>query len=128
MTAILAFDLGTTALKCALHDLDGEILAQASEEYQLITPQPDAVEMDVETYWQAFKNTVARVLKESKISPSDIKALGVSAQGEPLRPMQNRLSWALKTSGHVLRIIHEHTSAPVGFDDAKAILRRESGP
>jgi ketosteroid isomerase-like protein len=53
---------------------------------------------------------------------------GVSAQGEPLRAMQNRLSWALKTSGHVLRIIHEHTSAPVGFDDAKAILRRESGP
>lgn len=53
---------------------------------------------------------------------------GVSAQGEPLRAMQNRLSWALKTSGHVLRIIHEHTSAPVAFDDAKAILRRESGP
>ena len=51
---------------------------------------------------------------------------GVSAQGEPLRAMQNRLSWALKTSGHVLRVIHEHTSAPVGFDDAKAILRRES--
>jgi ketosteroid isomerase-like protein len=51
---------------------------------------------------------------------------GVSAQGEPLRAMLNRLSWALKTSGHVLRIIHEHTSAPVGFDDAKAILRRES--
>lgn len=51
---------------------------------------------------------------------------GVSAQGEPLRAMQNRLSWALKTSGHVLRVIHEHTSAPVGFDDAKAILRHES--
>jgi ketosteroid isomerase-like protein len=48
-----------------------------------------------------------------------------SAQGEPLRSMQNRLSWALKTSGHVLRIVHEHTSAPVGFDDAKAMLERE---
>jgi ketosteroid isomerase-like protein len=49
---------------------------------------------------------------------------GLSAQGEPLRAMQNRLSWVLKTSGHVLRIIHEHTSAPVGFDDMKAILQR----
>jgi len=49
---------------------------------------------------------------------------GLSAQGEPLRAMQNRLSWALKTSGHVLRIIHEHTSAPVGFEDMKAILQR----
>ena len=50
---------------------------------------------------------------------------GHSAQGEQLRAMQNRLTWALKTSGHVLRIIHEHTSAPVGFEDAKAILLRE---
>ena len=52
---------------------------------------------------------------------------GLSAQGEQLRAMQNRLSWALKTSGHVLRIIHEHTSAPVGFEDMKAILQRAKG-
>jgi ketosteroid isomerase-like protein len=52
---------------------------------------------------------------------------GQSAQGEPLRSMQNRLTWVLKTSGHVLRIVHEHTSAPVGFDDAKAILQRPNG-
>lgn len=50
---------------------------------------------------------------------------GVSADGEELRAMQNRLTWALKTSGHVLRIIHEHTSAPVGFEDMKAILQRK---
>lgn len=50
---------------------------------------------------------------------------GFSAEGQQLRCMQNRLSWALKTSGHVLRIIHEHTSAPVGFNDAKAIFLRE---
>ncbi len=49
---------------------------------------------------------------------------GLSAQGEPLRSMQSRLSWVLRTSGHVLRIVHEHTSAPVGFEDMKAILQR----
>jgi ketosteroid isomerase-like protein len=49
---------------------------------------------------------------------------GLSAEGEPLGAMQNRLTWVLKTSGHVLRIVHEHTSAPVGFEDAKAILTR----
>jgi hypothetical protein len=50
---------------------------------------------------------------------------GVSAQGEQLRAMQNRVTWVLRTTGHVLRIVHEHTSAPIGFDDSKAILRRE---
>lgn len=47
-----------------------------------------------------------------------------SAQGETLNSMQNRLTWVLRTSGHVPRIIHEHTSAPIGFEDQKAILQR----
>ena len=52
---------------------------------------------------------------------------GVSAQGEPLRAMQNRLTWTLRMSGHVLRVVHEHTSAPIGFDDQKAILLKGAG-
>jgi len=47
-----------------------------------------------------------------------------SAQGEQLRSMQNRITWVLRETGHVLRIVHEHTSAPIGFDDFKAILTR----
>ena len=49
----------------------------------------------------------------------------VSADGKPLRTMHHRLSWALRTSGHVLRIVHEHSSAPIGFEDHKAILQRK---
>ena len=100
MPYILAFDLGTTALKCALHGLDGTVLAKASEEYQLITPTADSVEMDVETYWQAFKSAVASVLHKSKVNPNEIKALGVSAQGETLifvdqqgTPLRRAIVW-----------------------------------
>ena len=50
---------------------------------------------------------------------------GQSADGQPLRAMQNRMSWVLRTVGHVPRIVHEHTSAPLGFDDQKAILQRD---
>ena len=100
MPSLLAFDLGTTALKCALHDLNGRVIAKASEEYQLITPDADSVEVEVETYWQAFKSTVARVLKESGARPDDIAAMGVSAQGETLivvdregRPLRRAIVW-----------------------------------
>src|SRR3990172_4638685 len=100
MPSILAFDLGTTALKCALHDLNGNVIAKASEEYQLITPDADSVEMDVETYWQAFKSTVAKVLKESGVNPAEIKALGISAQGETIilvdkdgKPLRRAIVW-----------------------------------
>ena len=50
----------------------------------------------------------------------------ISAQGEELRSMQNRMTWVLKTRGHVLRVVHEHTSVPIGFDDTKAIFQREA--
>ncbi len=50
----------------------------------------------------------------------------VGPDGKDLRSLQNRISWVLKTSGHVLRVIHEHTSAPVGFEDHKAIFLRET--
>lgn len=100
MDAILAGDLGTTALKCALHDLQGNVLAKATEEYQLITPDALSVEMEVETYWQAFKTTVAKVLQQSQINPTQIKALGISAQGETLivvdhagRPLRPAIVW-----------------------------------
>lgn len=53
---------------------------------------------------------------------------GISPQGQEIRAMQNRISWVLRIRGHALRIVHEHTSAPVGFEDAKAILKREEKP
>lgn len=100
METILAFDLGTTALKCALHDLRGNVLSKTSVEYELITPDADSVEMDVETYWQAFKSALGSVLKNSGAEPATIKALGVSAQGETLilvdkegRPLRRAIVW-----------------------------------
>jgi xylulokinase len=81
---ILSVDLGTTALKTALLDNGGRVLARATNEYALETPDALSVEVDVETYWQAFKSGVASVLAESKADPAGIRALGLSAQGETL--------------------------------------------
>jgi ketosteroid isomerase-like protein len=60
------------------------------------------------------------------ITSAIVTYAGLSAQGEAVRSLQNRITWGLRTTGHVLRIVHEHTSAPVGFDDMKAILQRPS--
>ena len=77
----------------------------------------------VKVTFDAVKTSEAR---ESAVVSAVVTYAGVSAQGEELRSMQNRLTWALRVSGHVLRITHEHTSAPIGFEDQKAILRRPS--
>jgi ketosteroid isomerase-like protein len=73
-----------------------------------------------------FDDVQASVGRESAVVSAIVTYAGLSAQGEPLRAMQNRLTWSLRTIGHVLRIVHEHTSAPIGFSDSKAILQRGS--
>ena len=93
----------------------------------------DAWQQAVEAWFTSLGN------ERVKVSFDDVQSSGgpelamvsayvtyadLSAQGEPLRSMQNRITWALRTSGHVLRIVHEHTSVPIGFEDSKAILQR----
>lgn len=48
----------------------------------------------------------------------------LSAGGEPLRAMQNRLTWALRQRAGAWAVVHEHTSAPIDFATTRAVLRR----
>ena len=77
-----------------------------------------------ETVKVTFDDVQISAGKELAIVSAIARYASVSAQGEQLRAMENRLSWGLRLTGHVFRIIHEHTSAPVGFDDMKAIAHR----
>lgn len=72
-----------------------------------------------------FQDVQTSGTADCAIATAMVTYAGQSSDGKQLREMQNRMTWGLKTSGHVLRIIHEHTSAPIGFDDMKAILVRE---
>ena len=100
MKYIIAVDLGTTAIKVIIFQVDGQVIASSTQEYQLLTPNELAVELKVETYWQAFKKGVVEVLEKSKINPTQIKSLGISAQGETLilvdkegKPLTNAVVW-----------------------------------
>jgi ketosteroid isomerase-like protein len=53
-----------------------------------------------------------------------VKYTAVSSTGIAVRSMQNRLTWNLRDD-RGWKIGHEHTSAPIGLSDLKAILRRE---
>jgi uncharacterized protein (TIGR02246 family) len=49
---------------------------------------------------------------------------GLSADGEQLRSMNNRLTWGLRKSGGAWKVAHEHTSAPVDMATGKVDLKR----
>lgn len=100
MEYILSVDLGTTAIKVAVVNSEGRLLSTSTQEYTLLTPTTLAVELEVETYWRAFKAGVAHVLEASSVDPSKIRALGISAQGETLiltdqsgQPLRNAIVW-----------------------------------
>ncbi len=97
---ILSLDLGTTAIKVALIDRDGKLVGKSTQEYVLLTPTASSVELEVDTYWRAFKNGVSEVLAATKADPGSIRALGISAQGETLilvdkggKALRNAIVW-----------------------------------
>lgn len=93
-------DVGTTGARCAIVDLEGNIVASEYCEYGATYPKPGWVEQDldemVERTMAACQATTAR----SGIAPTDIGAIGFSTQrsvtvpvtkdGAKVRPM---LSW-----------------------------------
>ena len=73
----------------------------------------------------SFNDVQALTGKDVSSVSAIVTYAAVAAPGAaPHRTMQNRITWVLRTVGHVPRIVHEHTSAPLGFDDMKAILVR----
>ena len=83
----LTFDIGTTSLKTALVNGDGELLAVHVEEYALETPRPDWAELAPETYWFAAKAGIKAVFEQCGKSRQDLSALGFSSQGQSFIPL-----------------------------------------
>jgi sugar (pentulose or hexulose) kinase len=97
---VLAIDIGTTALKAATFDRAGSLLAETSREYELMTPQPDWVEMSCDTYWSTLKAVLAELWGSPAVDRRSVVATGISAQGETLvpvdgngRPLRHAIVW-----------------------------------
>ncbi len=84
---LIGVDLGTTAIKCAAYEEDGNLVASATREYSLLTPGPNIVEVHPSTYWGEFSSAMHDVLLHAGISPIQVAAIGISAQGETLIPV-----------------------------------------
>lgn len=90
MGYLLGIDAGTTSLKAALFTPEGETLAGALCEYELITcAGADTAELDAAVYWESCRKVIAEVLAEAAVPAAEITACGVVSQGETLIPLDN---------------------------------------
>lgn len=100
LTYILSLDVGTTSLKCVLFDSNGRPLASCLQEYDLIKPAPDIVELDCEVYWESACRAIRSTLRESGVDPQRIASVGITSQGETLTvldkngsPLRRSMVW-----------------------------------
>ena len=71
MAYLLGIDAGTSSLKVALFDDSGQVIFDSDEEYELLQPQTDQVELDVRVYWATCARGIQHVLQQSGIDKKD---------------------------------------------------------
>jgi xylulokinase len=88
MKHYLGVDVGTYETKGVIVTGSGEIVAQAARAHQMIVPQPGWAEHDAEQdWWGDFVFVTRKMLAESRIDPASIAAIGTSAIGPCVLPV-----------------------------------------
>ena len=95
---LLGVDVGTTATKAVLIDLEGKLVAQGRAEYPTIHLQAGWVEQDAEQWWISFCKASAQAI--SQIPDAKIIGVAISSQAPTLlavdsggRQVRNALIW-----------------------------------
>lgn len=76
----LGIDIGTEGTKVALFDIQGNVIKDHYEEYDLICRQPGWAEQDPVMFWEVAAKSVRGVLRQSKVNPKDVSGVGVCGQ------------------------------------------------
>jgi xylulokinase len=90
MKHYLGVDIGTFETKGVLVDETGEIIARAHRGHKMLVPQAGWAEHDAnKDWWGDFVFVTQRLLTESGIDPKTIRAIGCSAIGPCMLPVDS---------------------------------------
>ena len=76
---LLGIDIGTSAVKAAVFDFSGSLIADSLESYPTFYPQPRFAEQDPDEWWAAVCRAVKSIAQ--RVNPRDISAVGIDGQG-----------------------------------------------
>lgn len=97
----LGIDQGTTGTTTLILDESWNICGEGYREHKQYYPRPGWVEHDPQEIWEKVKNTVADGLKSARLKACDIRAVGLTNQGETCMvwdkttglPVYNAIVW-----------------------------------
>ena len=85
---LLGVDIGTYESKGVITTLQGEVIATKTHPHELSIPRPGWAEHDAETvWWGDFVSITRYLLADTRIPPQEIRAIGCSAIGPDLLPV-----------------------------------------
>lgn len=97
---LLGADIGTTAIKVALFDTEGNKVLHHAEEYELIKPDAQRVEQIPHVYWDTFKTCVKKVMEGSGVDKEQVKGFAMDSSAETIvfldenmEPLDNFYTW-----------------------------------
>jgi xylulokinase len=109
---IISYDFGTTSVKAALFDIDGNVVSSAIHKYPLLYPKAGWVEQNPDDWWNAMSSITAELVSTSNIKTSSISAINICAQmcgTLPVdingKPLTNCLTWLDTRSEEIARRI-----------------------
>jgi len=92
---VLAYDLGTSGVKCVLVTADGELVASATAGYGLLTPKQGWAEQAPEDYWRGVCRVTRETMKLSGVSARQVAGIAFGTLWKGIIPIDR--------SGNVLR-------------------------
>jgi glycerol kinase len=96
-----ALDQGTTSTRFMIFDHGGQVVGVDQKEHEQIFPKPGWVEHDATEIWTRSQDVIAGALAATKLSASDLAAIGITNQRETTvvwekatgKPIHNALVW-----------------------------------
>ena len=100
MAYLMGIDAGTTTIKAAIYNTNGEAFAVSSKHVNIEKPKPGWVEVDMYDVWEATKFVIKDSLQRAKIDAEKIASVGLSSQGggiwlvdESGTPVRKAITW-----------------------------------
>ena len=106
---VLALDQGTTSSRAVLCDANGELRTVAQYPLRQIYPRPGWVEHDPMDILDTILHAMAEAFEKSKLSPTDIAAIGITNQRETTilwdrktgQPVCNAIVWQCRRTAEL---------------------------
>ena len=70
------------------------------------------------------RDVVATVSGELAMGHATLSYTAISADGQELRSLDNRITLAMRRVGNAWKIFHEHTSGPIDHKTMKGVIKR----